>query len=256
MTEKTKIPVSGCIVTYNSAGEIEDCIESLLSHTEGVDFHLYISDNGSSDGTPEAVKRRFPQVTVLENGENLGFGRGHNQALPLLSSRYHVCINPDIRLEEDAITRLVAYLEEHPEVGMVMPDIRNEDGSRQELPKYDPTWWYLIGGRLFPGVRDKYCRKGELDGGPVKIEFCTGCFHVIRTDLLKELGGFDDRYFLYLEDADLAREVRARADVMFHPGIRVVHLWHRESSRSLHGLKLHLSSARKYFRKWRYAGRK
>ena len=246
-----KIPVSGCIVAYHNRGEILDCLAALKEQTKGVSLSLFVSDNGSDDGTPAAVRAAFPDVTVIENGANLGFGAGHNRVLPLLSSRYHVMINPDITLEEDAITEMVRYMEDHPEVGLMMPDIRNPDGTRQILPKHDPSWRYMIGGKFFPSVRTAYCRGNEAMDEPTEIEFCSGCFMMIRTELLKKLGGFDERYFLYMEDADLSRRVRAEAKVVFFPGAKVTHAWHHESAKNLKALKLHLASARKYFAKWR-----
>ncbi len=247
-----KISVTGCIVTYNSAAEIEKCIDSVLRFTRGVDFRLYVSDNGSSDGTAELVREIFPAVTVL-TGENVGFGGGHNRVLPLLDSRYHVMINPDIQLQEDAITALVQYLETHPEAGQIGPDILNPDGTRQELPKRDPRWLYMFGGRLPGGkkLRSRYCRTEEKLSRPTEIEFCSGCFNIVRTDLFREIGGFDERYFLYMEDADLSRTVRKTHKVIFDPEVRVTHLWHRASGHSAKALKLHLASARKYFAKWR-----
>ena len=251
MGENARIPVSGCIVTYNSGEEILTCLESLIAQTKGVDLTLYVSDNGSSDGTPARVREKFPSVTVLDGGKNVGFGSGHNRVLPLLTSRYHAIINPDIVLREDAVSELAAYMEAHPEVGLVMPDIRSEDGSRQLLPKLHPRWRYLIGGRLLSSVRRKYCRADEPFDKPTEIEFCSGCFMLIRTELFQKLGGFDERYFLYMEDADLSREAAKTYRVEFVPQARVVHAWHRASGKSLKALKLHFTSAGQYMKKWR-----
>ena len=246
-----KIPVSGAIVAYHNRGEILECLKSVTERTKDVELKLFVSDNGSDDGTPAAVRAAFPDVTVIENGANLGFGAGHNKVLPLLSSRYHVMINPDITLEEDAIGKMVSYMEEHPEVGLMMPDIRHPDGTRQVLPKRDPRWWFMIAGKFLPAVRSAYCRADEAMDVPTEIEFCSGCFMMIRTDLFKKLEGFDERYFLYMEDADLSRRVRAEAKVVFFPGAKVTHAWHHESAKSTKALKLHIESAREYFAKWR-----
>ena len=80
------IPVSGCIVAYHNRGEILECLSALKAQTKGVSLSLFVSDNGSDDGTPAAVRAAFPDVTVIENGANLGFGAGHNKVLPLLST--------------------------------------------------------------------------------------------------------------------------------------------------------------------------
>ena len=245
------IPVSGTVVAYHNRDEILECLKSVKEQTKGVRLSLFVSDNGSDDGTPAAVRAAFPDVTVIENGANLGFGAGHNKVLPLLSSRYHVMINPDITLQEDAVSKMVSYMEDHPEVGLMMPDIRNPDGTRQILPKRDPRWSYMILGKFFPAVRRAYCRADEAMDAPTEIEFCSGCFMLIRTELFRKLGGFDDRYFLYMEDADLSRQVRKEAKVVFFPGAKVTHAWHHESAKGGKALKLHIESGRKYFAKWR-----
>ena len=245
------VPVSAAVVAYHNREEILDCLGSLKAQTKGVDLSLYVVDNGSDDGTPAAVRAAFPDVTVIENGANLGFGAGHNKVLPLLASRYHVMVNPDITLEMDAVSRMASYMEDHPEAGLMMPDIRNPDGTRQILPKHDPTWWYMLAGKFLPSVRKAYCRGGEAMDRPTEIEFCSGCFMMIRTELFQKLGGFDERYFLYMEDADLSRRMRKLAKVIFYPGAQVVHAWHHDSAKSGKALKLHLASARKYFAKWR-----
>ena len=245
------IPVSGTVVAYHNRDEILECLAGLKDRTKGVDLSLYVVDNGSDDGTPAAVRAAFPDVTVIDNGANLGFGAGHNKVLPLLSSRYHVMVNPDITLEMDTIGAMVSYMEDHPEVGLMMPDIMNPDGTRQILPKHDPSWWYMIAGKFLPSVRKAYCRGDEPMDEPTEIEFCSGCFMMIRTELFQKLGGFDELYFLYMEDADLSRRVRKEAKVIFYPGAKAVHAWHHDSAKSGKALKLHLESARKYFAKWR-----
>ena len=113
------------------------------------------------------------------------------------------------------------------------------------------AWRYMIAGKFLPAVRTAYCRGNEAMDLPTEIEFCSGCFMLIRTELFKKLGGFDERYFLYMEDADLSRRVRQEAKVIFFPGAKVTHAWHHESAKSGKALKLHIESARKYFAKWR-----
>ena len=103
------LKVSGCVVTYNNASIISECIESVLKWTKNYDFKLYISDNGSTDGTVELIRRRFPQVIVLENKRNLGFGGGHNRILRKLDSKYHFVINPDIFVTHYVFGPMVNY---------------------------------------------------------------------------------------------------------------------------------------------------
>ena len=123
--------VSGCIVTYNEEDIIEECISSILQHTKNLNFTLYVSDNDSKDKTVEIIRNKFPEVVLIENKKNGGFGDGHNRVLDQLDSEFHVVINPDIILKENTIEVLVDYLTLHNDVAMITPKIINEDGSEQ-----------------------------------------------------------------------------------------------------------------------------
>ena len=140
--------VSVCIVTYNSKNIIERTISSILEQTKGVQLDFYVVDNASSDGTAAFVRSRFPQLSVLENRTNLGFGAAHNKVLPLLRSKYHIVVNPDIILKSNAILKLCDYADEHENVGLLSPQIKFDNGKIQQLGKRNPTLRYL-GSHLF-----------------------------------------------------------------------------------------------------------
>ena len=177
------IKVSGCVVTYNNASIISECIESVLKWTKNYDFKLYISDNGSTDGTVELIRRRFPEVIVLENKRNLGFGGGHNRILRKLDSKYHFVINPDIFVTQDVFGPMVDYLEAHRNAAMITPKIMNDNGTEQQLPKRNPTIRYTILSKFkpFKHYRQIYTRELENLNSPTDVDFCTGCFFAIRT---------------------------------------------------------------------------
>lgn len=245
--------VSGCIVTYNEEDIIEECISSILQHTKNLNFTLYVSDNDSKDKTVEIIRNKFPEVVLIENKKNGGFGDGHNRVLDQLDSEFHVVINPDIILKENTIEVLVDYLTLHNDVAMITPKIINEDGSEQYLPKRNPKFSYVILSKFKPfrNYRRIYTRQDERISEPVSVEFCTGCFFVIRTKVMKKMGGFDKRYYMYFEDADLSREVRRNGyDIIFYPMVKAVHKWRRENTKSLKGIFRFLTSMVKYFCKW------
>lgn len=249
-----KMQVTGCIVTYNNAGCIDACVDSVLRETKNVNFQLYISDNCSQDETVQIIRSKYPQVVILENHHNGGFGYGHNQMLKIVDSKYHVVINPDIVIKEDVIGELVDYMEKHPEVGMVTPKVLNKDGTEQFLPKKDPSIRYVILSKFkpFKHYRDEYTRKEEIFEKPTKIDSCTGCFFVIRTSLFKKLKGFDSRFFMYYEDADLSRRARKYRKLVFYPNTYVYHDWKRDNVHSLRGIIIFLKSMVSYFRKWKW----
>lgn len=252
------VKVSACIVTYNDRDKVLNAIESLLRHTKGVDLQVYISDNGSTDGTAEAIRTSYPQVDVLENKENIGFGAGHNKVLPMLESQYHFVVNPDIILTEDVVSGMCRYLSEHPQVGLAVPRVCNEDGTEQYLPKLTPKFIYLLGGRIgfLSKYRDIYTMKDTVFSGPIRIDFCSGCFMALPTEVFRAVGGFDPRYFMYFEDADLTRTIGQNYDTMFCPQFSVIHLWERAGAKHLKYFLIQVQSMFRYFRKWRKIDRR
>ena len=247
--------VSGCIVTYNNKDKIAQTIESVLTQTQGVPFTLYIVDNASTDGTVQYIKETFPSVVVIESQQNSGFGAGHNKVIPFLSSKYHVVINPDILLKEDVITALCDYADAHDDVGLLSPQIRFEDGRVQQLGKRNPTVRYLGTHWFHKGDEPnrtmiEYCMLDKPQDAPFEITNATGCFMFFRTAAFLDLGGFDERFFMYLEDCDIARRAAEKYKVLHYPMANVYHLWERGSKKSKKLLLIHIKSILLYFLKW------
>ena len=232
-------------------------LDSLFSQTKGVALTVYVVDNRSTDDTCALVAERYPQVTLLEMDDNLGFGAAHNSVLPLLESEYHAVMNPDITFTGDVLTSLCDYLERDEEAVLATPMILNTDGSPQAVPRVLPKRRYMFAGQLerFGGVfkrwRDAYTRRNETFTDPTAVTFCTGCFMFWRTKALCELGGFDERFFMYMEDADLSRRAASKGKLMLIPQVTVTHVWEKASGKSGRFLKIHLQSMRRYFAKWR-----
>lgn len=245
-----EILVSACIVTYNDISRAPDTVESVVSNTKKYPLKLYVVDNNSSDGTADLIEKSG-QATIIRNGRNLGFGAAHNVVLSQPLGKYHFVINPDIILNQDVISQMVDYFEANPDVVMAMPKILNTDGTEQKLPKEKPTFKRLFFGRLSNKIRSDYVWADKEITQPVEINFCTGCFFCIRTDVFKKLLGFDERYFMYLEDADLALKAKRKGKVVFLPQFSVTHAWERESSKSIKYLFIHIISCFKFLFKWR-----
>lgn len=249
--------VSGCIVTYNNKDKIAQTIESVLTQTKGVPFTLYVVDNASTDGTAQFIKTAFPSVVMIESAHNCGFGAGHNQVLPFLESKYHVVINPDILLQSDVITELCTYADAHENVGLLSPRIVFADGREQFLGKRSPTVRYLGDHWFHKGdtpskMMIDYCMLDQPQDKPFPITNATGCFMFFRTEAFRALGGFDERFFMYLEDCDIARRVSESKEyeALHYPMATVTHLWERASKRSKKLLLIHIKSILTYFFKW------
>ena len=249
--------ITGCIVTHNNIRSIDETVKTLLENTGDIDFTLYAVDNASEDGTPEFIERTYPQVQVIYNKKNPGFGSGHNVVRDRLDSKYHCVINPDISIDRNVIKQMAEYMDEHPEIGLLSPKICFPDGRPQILGKRTPTLRYLAASRLRDGgepspLLREYAMLDTDLSVPCEIENATGCFMMFRTDVFREIGGFDERYFLYFEDCDITRTVRTKAKVVYYPETVVYHVWGRDSKKDLRLTLVQIASMCKFFTKWAF----
>ncbi len=247
--------ISASVVTYNNREQVMRLLQSLEEHCDLGGLDLFLVDNASVDGTVDAVRQSFPWVQLIANTQNLGFGAAHNRVLPLLESQYHLVINPDIVLSEDALTPLVAFMDANPQVVMATPCILNPDGSEQKLPKLRPRLRYVVARRFekrFGWAKQlcrEYTRADEIIDQPTQIENCTGSFFIIRSKVFKQLGGFDSGFFLYFEDNDLTLRAMRLGDIMFVPTTRVIHGYERAAMREFSALLTQLRSMLRFFNK-------
>ncbi len=249
-------PVSACIVLYHCGEEVHQALRSLAE--ADLEIAVYLCDNSPEDMTAERLQWAFPGITVLPQAGNVGFGRANNAVLPYLKSKYHLIMNPDVTFEPTLLSRMAGYMEAHPNIAVLTPRVLNEDGSEQYLPKRQISVHYLLGGFLeklggpFRRWREDFTL-ADLDvRHPMPVEFATGCFLFIRTEVFSRLGGFDPRFFLYQEDSDLSRRILEEklGSIVYHPDMVVTHRWARENTRTLKGISRQLRSVLKYFMKW------
>ena len=247
------VKVTGCIVTYNNIRTIETAVRTVLDST-ACSFRLYVVDNGSTDGTVELIRDKFPDVTLIQMKSNVGFGAGHNYVLNMLDSDYHAIINPDVIIKDDIISDMAAYLDGHSDVGMLSPRIRFPDERPQVLGKRIPKPQYLIASRFRTEVPGKLLREyamlNEDLSVPREIQNATGCFMFIRTSLFRQLNGFDEKYFMYFEDCDLTRKVNEVSKTIYYPDATVYHEWGRESKKNFRLTLIQIKSMFRYYEKW------
>jgi GT2 family glycosyltransferase len=218
-----------------------------------------VVDNGSSDEIRDAVQGMGG--IYVRPGKNLGFGRGHNLALKQLDgvdTPYHLILNPDIIFDVDALGRLAVVMNSHPDVGLVMPKVLYPDGKNQYLCKLLPAPIDLVLRRFLPGPWKGLARKRTalyelrfLDSdAPAYVPSLSGCFMFARRSVLEAVGGFDERFFLYMEDVDLCRRMLGVSSLLYWPSVTVEHVHQMGSYRSRKLLFLHIRSAIQYFNKW------
>lgn len=252
---------SVCIVTYNNKDNINAAIDSIINMTESVETTLYICDNNSTDGTPDIIAEQYPYVKLIRNTDNRGFGHGHNAVLTLLNSDVHFIVNPDIVLKSDIIGDMCRFLDENPDIVMAVPKFIYENGNEQFTPKLTPKLRYMLGGRFerLGGIFRKWRREYTFADRNVTevtdIGFCSGCFIAVRTEIFQRINGFDERYFLYNEDADITRMAGKYGRTVYAPQFGVIHLWERAYMKKPKYFFIQISSMLKYFYKWRRNGK-
>jgi GT2 family glycosyltransferase len=220
-------------------------------------LHLYFVDNSPSDYLRSFCVTQFSSE-YFHLRHNPGFGSGHNFAISLsrdIGSAYHLVINADVSFNGDVISGMLNFMNEHPQVGQLMPMVLNPDGSVQRLCKLVPTPMDLLVRRFLPArlkkARDKIFE--VHDSGYDKIMFVpylSGCFMLLRQQALLEVGVFDERFFMYPEDIDLTRRMALKYDTLFFPDSQVYHEHGAASYKSFRMLLIHSFNIIKYFNKW------
>lgn len=249
------IKITASLVLYNNRPEdFGLAIQSFLNAVEG--SCIVVFDNSENKIiSPILLDKR---VVHLHDGKNIGFGAGHNRAFKYISmeSDYHVVINPDIVFKPDVIHRLISDMATDLSIGAIMPKIVYPDGSPQHLCKLVPTPIDLILRRFvpIPFVQNKINRRYELHDLPqnmtIDVPIISGCFFIARSELFQNLNGFDERYFMYMEDVDLMRRIGKYSRVVYQPEVSVIHGYAKGSYRNKKLFLYHLKSAMLYFNKW------
>jgi GT2 family glycosyltransferase len=251
------IEVSCSIVLFhNPVDEITKAVESFLNSTKNV--KLYLVDN-SADDSLRFIFESYP-VEYIYNGRNLGYGKAHNIAIQksINVSNYHLILNPDVEFEPGVLSRLSKFMEQHDDIGLIMPKILYVNGDMQYLCKMLPSPAHLFVRRFIPGpfkllfkkILDKYELKNKDYNSIMETPNLSGCFMFIRTSVFNEIGMFDERYFLYFEDTDLCRRISEQYRTVYYPRVSIVHGYSKASYKSFKLMKLHLTSSIKYFNKW------
>ncbi|MEC9027181.1 MAG: glycosyltransferase [Candidatus Neomarinimicrobiota bacterium] len=229
-----KNSVSLLIVSYNVRQYIAHAIDAIIK-SDLDDFEIIIIDNNSFDNTASYLKERYShlrQIKIVQNEENIGFGKAINQAASLAKGQYYLILNPDTIIQEETISTLKEYLDSNPEVGMVGPKILNADGTLQlackrSFPTLGVALPKLLGfSRIFP--KSKWAGKYNLtylDEDEISsVDAISGSCMFIRSFLFHELKGFDERFFMFGEDLDLCSRIwKNNYEIHYVPTTQIVH---------------------------------
>ena len=224
--------LSAILVNYNAGGELATALQSIADDVGEQPWEAVVVDNASSDGSAGMVTAFAPRARVLHNRENVGFARGVNQGLAATSAATVLIMNPDCRLERGAVDALKAELERGDRVALAGPRILNPDGSVQGSARGDPDMLTGLFGRtaalrrLLPqlGISKRNVIAADDAGASSEVDWVSGACMLARRSALERVRGFDERYFLYWEDADLCRRLRAEGyQIRYVPRATAVH---------------------------------
>jgi GT2 family glycosyltransferase len=249
--------INASIVLYhNKKEQLVKAINSFLN--TNLEVKLYLVDNSSDDELKE-LGELDSRIEYIFNNANLGYGSAHNIAMRKSiadGAQYHIVLNPDIYFEGGVLEKLFDYMETDKEVGNIIPQVRYPNGEIQHLCKLLPTPTDLILRRFIPfkSWKEKRNEHYELRASgydkAMNVPSLSGCFMFLRCATLKEVGLFDEKIFMYLEDTDLNRRIHAKYKTIFYPEVEIVHEYAKESYRSKKLLMFHIQSAFYYFGKW------
>jgi GT2 family glycosyltransferase len=245
------------IVVYHSPlDDLQKAINSFLHF--GGHVRLYIIDNSGNDKLRFSL--RHPQIEYIFPGKNLGYGKAHNLAIRkvLGKSKYHLVLNPDVEFDSSILDSLSQFMEQRPSIGLVMPKVLYRNGEMQHLCKMLPAPFDLFLRRFLPGPlkipfrrrMERYELKHIDYNKTMQIPNLSGCFMFLRTEALAQVGAFDERFFMYLEDTDLCRRINSYYQTIYYPVVSIVHGYSKASYKSLRLLCHHLTSSILYFNKW------
>jgi GT2 family glycosyltransferase len=244
------------LVLYkNKVDEVKRSISSFLD-TE-LNIRLFLIDNSPTKILNELVDidSRIEYIFV---GNNLGYGRANNLIINkvLSETEYHLVMNPDVYFQTGTLEKIYAFMQANEDIGLTMPRVYNYDGTEQKLCKLLPTPKDLIIRRFIPdgNYKDKISRIYNMWDADydkqMDVPFLSGSFMFIRTSVLSQVKGFDERFFLYCEDLDLCRRVGQVSRTVYYPEAKIYHGYQKASYLNTKLMLIHSMSAIKYFNKW------
>ncbi len=248
-------------VTWNNKENIEEQINSVFLGCKNITCEEIISDNGSEDGTCDFIKTKFPQIKLIENKKNLGFGTANNKGYEIAKGEFLLFLNPDMRVEEGSLDIIVDWMRKHKDVGIASPKLVDQNGkfNWDASPRRFPKLWEQIAlilklPHLFPKMLNKYQMKDLDISKEQEVDSVRGSFMLMRREFVDKLGwAFDPRYFIWYEDVDICREAkRLNYKVMYTPVITCVDYVGQSFKKrtTLWKQKQFTKSILVYFKKW------
>jgi len=201
------------IVSYNTVALLDNCLASIIRHTKDISYEMIVIDNNSRDASCELVERKFPQVILVKNEDNLGFAKASNQGIRQARGEYVILLNSDTLLTDNSLSTMVSFMRQHPEAGGLNPMLLNADSTLQ-----------VPGSKLFNLERWRAKKTHRLS-------WVSGAAALFPRKLLNEIGLLDENFFFYNEDLDLSIRIRRRGYALYYCAeAKVIHLGGQSTS--------------------------
>ncbi len=260
------------IVSWNVRDLLAACLDSIAtapiqlkqneSPTESPCVEVIVVDSASSDGSAEMVRQRFPWVRLIAEPGNVGFTRGNNIALAQAHGRHLMLLNPDTVVHGDALNRLIRYLDDHPDVGIVGPRVLNADGTTQSTRRrflrpltgfFESTW---LQGYAPKRWLDHYYVTDQPDDGTFDVDWVQGCALIARREVYEQIGPLDEGYVMFFEETDWCRRARQHGwRVVYVGGARITHYGGQSTGQVEANKHIHFQRSKlRYYRKFHGRG--
>ncbi len=262
MTESPRRPsVSVVVVNFNAGDHLRRCLRSVLEFSGDAPVDVVVVDNASIDGSADAAESGFPGVRVIRNDVNVGFATAANRGIQATATRYVFLLNPDAEVHAGTLAGLVKVAEERPRAGAIGVLVRTPEGEIYPSARRTPSLVTGL-GHAFLGLFDpdnRFTRAYTMAdwdrGSEREVDWVSGSAVLLRREALDRVRGFDEGYFMYVEDLDLSTRLRrAGWEIRFSPELEVVHVGGVSTGRSRRMFLEHGRSAYRYFVKFRSPG--
>ncbi len=245
--------LSIAIVSYKTKKLLRECLSSIFSENRHINIEVFVADNCSNDGTVEMLQGEFPDVILIANNNNIGFAAASNQGLSAASGRYIMMLNPDTLIIDNALERLVAFLDGHNNVDIVAPRLLNADGSLQKSCRSFPNILNMSLLYLFPFVNlnlpkpAKYLTDFWDHGMSTYVDYAIGAALVLRKKCVEDIGYLDEKFFVYGEEKDYCYRLNQKGyRVYYLSNVDIIHYGGQSSAVNAHSL-LYLHQSHIYY---------
>jgi len=225
--------LSVIIVNWNTKELLLNCLESFYRTVRNLTFEIFVVDNGSNDGSPDLVRKTFPEIELIQNQKNLGFARANNEALRKSKGRHALLLNTDVILTNGAVEKLVEFMDSNPTVGIAGGQLINGDGSKQNSFDNFPSLATEVLNKsllriFFP---TRYPSKRVSYSSPIDVHSVIGACMIVRSRSIQEVGLLDENYFFFLEETDWCYRMRRQRWRVCHvPQAEIIHLQGRTAN--------------------------